>query len=140
FSCVFQMRYSGFDHDAPGDLLLAGRSGRSGQAEGPDEGRKRDPLQNEGDANDAKRKKNDQVPMWERTAVGQHSRKGKGGSERDNASHTSPADDKNLASAWRLLVLVGEPGSQEVGKSRTREDPNKAKQNEQDAKDQAVQK
>ena len=79
------MGQSGLGHDAPCFPFFAVGPGGSGQAEGADEGRKRDALQHERDEDDAEGEKDDQIPLRKRAAVGQRA-----GRARAAARETTP--------------------------------------------------
>src|SRR5262249_20322905 len=71
--------------------------------------------------------------------IRQNRRKGQRSSERDDAAHAGPPDNKNLtASRWRLNHMP-DARANEIRQLRTRKDPRKPQQNEQNAEDRAIQ-
>src|SRR5262249_10323185 len=86
------------------ELLVIGMGG-AGEAQQANERRQRKALEDESHKNDAESEKDDHVALREGLAVVERFGQRDSGGESDNATHTGPANDKDLARTGHGVTL-----------------------------------
>src|SRR3984957_17657208 len=110
----FEVGESGFNHFAAGFFFFWIFLIRIGEAEGANERRKRESLQDEGDKNYGEGEEDYEVALRKRRAVAQIFRQRNSGGQGADAAHTGPADNQDRARGRKRRGLVKDAPPDEI--------------------------
>src|SRR5262249_28285231 len=114
-------------------------AGGAGETERADQRRQSESLKHERHQDDAECEKDDQLALREGRAVRQPVRQRNRGRERDDATHSGPADDKDLPRRRQPISLMKYTPAYEIRQARSGKNPDQAQQDEKRAEDRAIQ-